>query len=274
MQKAYINYQGYRLHYATIGSGPSYLLAFHGYGQDATVFNAFANSLGRHYTILSFDLFHHGGSTYPLTLAPNTPLAPALYKAMLDELLNRLGITTFGLMGYSMGGRICLHLAPMYGKQVTSLYLFAPDGIKRSYGYLMGISTPLGRSLFKVGISAGGLVLGLLKLGNALGIVNSKAHAFFVTQINSKPKRQKLYNTWLSYRLFMPNLDTVATLINQGQIKLHLFVGKYDKVLPPWTVRRLVKRLNPPIQPTLINSGHDLISPKTSTFLQDYLLVK
>lgn len=274
MQKAYFEYEGYKVHYAIIGKGDKYLFAFHGYGQEGAVFNAFENSLGKQYTIIAFDLFHHGESHYPFGLAPDTALETSEFKSMLEVLLNKLGIDTFGLMGYSMGGRICLQLLTLFGERISELYLFAPDGIKRSNGYAFGTYTLLGKALFKLMIDAGGIMLSTLKLGNKLGIVNSKAYTFFVTQVNSKPKRRKLYNTWQSYRRFKPNLNTVATILNKGTTRLHLFTGKYDKVLPPWTVNRLLKKLTTNPVNNQLESGHDLISLKTSAYLQNYLSKK
>ncbi|UPT66842.1 MAG: alpha/beta hydrolase [Sphingobacteriales bacterium JAD_PAG50586_3] len=195
MRKAYFEYEGYKVHYAAIGNGDKYLLAFHGYGQEGAVFNAFENSLGRHYTIIAFDLFHHGESAYPLNLPPDTALETHQFKLMLEVLLTKLGVDTFGLMGYSMGGRICLQLLTLFGDRVNELYLFAPDGIKRSNGYAFGTYTLLGKALFKLMIDAGGIMLSALKLGNTLGIVNNKAYTFFVTQVNTKAKRRKLYDT-------------------------------------------------------------------------------
>jgi len=271
MQKAYFEYDGYKVHYTLIGNGAKHLLAFNGYGQEGAVYKAFENSLGREYTIIAFDLFHHGESHYPRGLAPDTALELDLFKEMLESLLNRMGIDTFGLMGYSMGGRICLQLLTMFGNRVTELYLFAPDGIKRSNGYAFGTYTLVGKALFKLMVDTGGIMLAGLKLGNRLGIVNSKAHAFFVIQVNTKEKRRKLYNTWQTYRRFKPNLDTVAAILNTGQVKLHLFTGKYDKVLPPWTVNRLLKKLTINTVNNQLQSGHDLISLKTSAYLERYV---
>ena len=271
MQKAYFEYEGYKVHYAIIGKGSKYLLAFNGYGQLGEVYKAFENSLGTEYTIIAFDLFHHGQSSYPANLPNDTALEPTLFKAMLEQLLDKLGINTFGLMGYSMGGRICLHLLTLFNTRITELYLFAPDGIKRSNGYAFGTYTLLGKALFKLMIEAGGVMLTGLKLGNKLGIVHSKAHAFFVTQVNTRAKRLKLYNTWQSYRRFKPNLNTVAGILNNGKVKLHLFTGKYDKVLPPWTVNRLLNKLTIKVVNNQLESGHDLISLKTSAYLEKYL---
>lgn len=270
MQKAFFEFDGYKIHYTTIGNGNKYLLAFHGYGQDASLFQAFEDSLGKHYTILSFDLFHHGDSHYPLGLDAATPLPPELMKQMMEQLLNKLGVATFGLMGYSMGGRICLYLAPMFGKRVTELYLFAGDGMKRSYGYMFVTYTGVGKALFRLMVKTGGIMSTALKFGRRIGLMNGKAAAFFITQINSKAKREKLYNAWQTYQLFKPDLDTVAAQINSGQVKLHLFCGKYDKVLPPHTIQRFVKKLKD-IRPVMLESGHDLINAKTSAYLQDYL---
>lgn len=271
MQKAFFEFEGYKVHYALIGKGTKYLMAFHGYGLDGTLFQAFEDSLGKHYTIISFDLFHHGESHYPIGLDADTALKPELMKKMMEQLAFKLGIDKFGLMGYSMGGRICLYLAPMFGKRLTELYLFAGDGIKRSNGYMFGTYTMLGRALFRLMVKANGAMVAMLKLGYAIGLINKKAFQFFVSQVNSRPKRQKLFNTWQSYRLFKPDLDNVARAVNSGELKLHLFCGKYDKVLPPHTIKHLIKKLRPDFKPIMLESGHDLVNTKTSAYLQEYL---
>ena len=48
------------LHYLQYGNGPRLLLAFHGYGHDATSFEVLIPFLQERYTILCIDLPHHG----------------------------------------------------------------------------------------------------------------------------------------------------------------------------------------------------------------------
>lgn len=270
MQKAFIEYAGYKVHYVIIGKGSRYLFAFHGYGLTGEQYQAFETALGGKYTIISLDLFHHGQSHYPDNIGKDTALEPALFKAMIEKIATGMGIDRFGLMGYSMGGRICLYLLPQFGNRITELYLFAPDGIKRSYGYMLGTYTFIGKALFRLMLKQGWLMKGLLNIGWRIGVVNPKAHKFFLSQIETQAKREKLYYSWQSYRLFRTDLDAVVKCIKENNMALHLFTGKYDRVLPPATVNRLLKKLGPGYVNIRLDSGHDLISTKTAHYLETY----
>src|SRR5205809_920321 len=66
----YISMGNEKLHYLQSGIGKRVLLAFHGYSNNASIFHPFEPHLARQYTILSFDLPHHGNSKW----AENVPL--------------------------------------------------------------------------------------------------------------------------------------------------------------------------------------------------------
>ena len=61
-ESGYIELDALRLHYLKIGAGAKLLVAFHGYGNDASLFTHFDKHLGAEYTLYSFDLPHHGKS--------------------------------------------------------------------------------------------------------------------------------------------------------------------------------------------------------------------
>jgi 2-succinyl-6-hydroxy-2,4-cyclohexadiene-1-carboxylate synthase len=87
--------------------GAPVLVLLHGFGGDARLWAGLAPAfvdLG--YRVLAFDLPGHGGTPAP---APGTGLAEA--AAALGATLDGLGVDRPTVLGYSLGGRLALHLA-------------------------------------------------------------------------------------------------------------------------------------------------------------------
>ncbi len=108
------------------GSGPP-LLLLHGFSGSMESWEPHRAALGAHFRTISIDLLGHGGS--------DAPRDPARYSmehtvadllALCDLLLSPLpdgGRERCGLLGYSMGGRVALHLALAAPQLVGALVL-------------------------------------------------------------------------------------------------------------------------------------------------------
>src|SRR5687768_15494147 len=124
-ESGYIQLDNFELHYLKIGTGKKLLLAFHGYGNDASLFTHFDKYLSKDYTIYSFDLPHHGKS--------HCDDKHALEKKDVIKLVNTLKremcVAQVSLMGYSMGGRICLTLVELMPDAIDMVVLIASDGL-------------------------------------------------------------------------------------------------------------------------------------------------
>ena len=98
------------LNFEIMGSGPRVVLA-HGFTQNKNCWGTFAESLAKSYEVVVVDLPGHGDSLHD--------------EASLQEsaeLLTEVGGKA-SYIGYSMGGRICLHAALTYPDLVNSLVL-------------------------------------------------------------------------------------------------------------------------------------------------------
>jgi pimeloyl-ACP methyl ester carboxylesterase len=82
------------------------------------------NPLSEHYDVIAFDLPGFGRS--PALLRGVAPTAVALADAVEAE-LDRLGVGTFHVAGYSLGGRVALELATR--GRTRSVTAIAPDGL-------------------------------------------------------------------------------------------------------------------------------------------------
>jgi 2-succinyl-6-hydroxy-2,4-cyclohexadiene-1-carboxylate synthase len=102
----------------TDGSGPPVLL-LHGFTQTGACMGPLADDLARDHRVLLVDLPGHGGSA-GLTGADLWTAADAVARAVADVAPQDGPVT---VIGYSLGGRLALHLALRHPDTVQSLVL-------------------------------------------------------------------------------------------------------------------------------------------------------
>jgi 2-succinyl-6-hydroxy-2,4-cyclohexadiene-1-carboxylate synthase len=108
-----IRVDGVHFNVEQTGDGPS-LLLLHGFTGSCDTWSTFVSSLGRHFRMIAVDLPGHGHS--------DTPADPQRNRDLL-ALLDWLGMDRISLLGYSMGGRIALHLALAAPDRIRALVL-------------------------------------------------------------------------------------------------------------------------------------------------------
>src|SRR6185295_9191544 len=96
------------------------LVLLHGFTGSAALWAPHLPAIARQRRTVAFDLIGHGHSD-----APAEPARYAMHRTVADLLtaLDRLGIATFDLLGYSMGGRVALQLAVAASQRVGALLL-------------------------------------------------------------------------------------------------------------------------------------------------------
>lgn len=110
---------GVRLNVERRGSGPA-LLLLHGFTGSGASWDRHLPTFSRGYSTVAVDLIGHGAS--------DAPVDPGRYRmercvADLVALLDHLGIDRAAVLGYSMGGRVALHLALAAPERVSALVL-------------------------------------------------------------------------------------------------------------------------------------------------------
>jgi 2-succinyl-6-hydroxy-2,4-cyclohexadiene-1-carboxylate synthase len=108
-----------RYHFFRRGSGQP-LLLLHGFSGSSQSWIDFANDLSTQREVVAIDLLGHGKSENP-----QTPERYAINRAAEDiiTITNQLGWERFGLLGYSMGGRLALYLSLHYPEKIKALIL-------------------------------------------------------------------------------------------------------------------------------------------------------
>jgi len=252
-------FREYRTEYIRFGHGPATLLAFHGFGQQPEVFYNLEASLGKHFTVYSFALFHHGGSTYPPGKSPDEPLDLETFRELLEAFCTANNIGEFSLMGYSLGGKVALQYMQLMPERVRSLILLAPDGIKKSFWYHYATQNTRGKKLFRKMVQRPDLFFRLIKYLRMMGIVSGKMEKFTISQFSDEVKRKKVFNVWNTYSLLLPKVSKTRETIRSYRIPTVIFTGTYDPVLNAMIGKILVTGMEEFVHWKPITAGHDLV---------------
>ncbi|MDO5609021.1 MAG: alpha/beta hydrolase [Capnocytophaga sp.] len=109
--------------YQKTGKG-SVLLFLHGFLEDASIWNAYAEELSDQYTILMPDFPGHGKTPSVADIHTMEYMAEGIRKILAKE-----NITQCAVIGHSMGGYVALALAELYPQYLSGIMLMNSTSI-------------------------------------------------------------------------------------------------------------------------------------------------
>ena len=234
-----------QLHYQKIGNGQKILLSFHGMGQDFSCFQNFAQTFENQYTTYLFDLPYHGkseginGSNY----IENEVVTKEIWKKYLVGFLQENQIQNFSIIAFSMGGRFALAIVETFAESVEELILLAPDGITEDHKYVFATQYEFSRKIFKSIIQNNKRFHTFANALACTGIVHKKVVKFAKMMVDTPQKQVQLYRAWIGFHKLSFNIQKLSELINNQGIRVKIFMGKYDRLLPFYRILPLTKKL-------------------------------
>ncbi|PHR10535.1 MAG: alpha/beta hydrolase [Aequorivita sp.] len=105
------------IHYETSGNGPAMVL-LHGFLESATMWKSLLPKLSQKYFVITIDLPGHGKSGVVSEIH-----TMELMAEVVDEILQKLQISSATFLGHSMGGYVTLAYADMFSEKVDKLIL-------------------------------------------------------------------------------------------------------------------------------------------------------
>lgn len=240
------------MRYATYGSGPASLLAFHGYGQDCSVFSQLSLAFPDH-TIYAFDLFFHGKSEWK---EKERALTPALLRELIEGFIRQNNIERFSVLGFSIGARVVIASILDFASVIDAVWLLAPHGIKQDYIYNLATQKgPLNR-LFYALVANPGIFFRTLDLAASAGVVNKRLIRFVKTQMRTTEDRQKVYDTWMVYSELKYAWPEIIGILNRSPVKLHVVLGLQDRIIPPQGITRKLYEVQKK-EMLILDCGHE-----------------
>ncbi len=219
-----------QLEYAVYGVGTGFLVCFHGFGQDLSIFKSLEKQLHDH-QIISINLFFHGNST-----RINAPkyLTHGEWKAVFGDFLNYMGIDRFSLVGYSLGGRYVASLLKSFSERIDHCILIAPDGVVKRFYYEL-VTFPFGfQHLFRFLMKNPRLIFLFLHFLERYKFVNPSAIKLSRSQLKEARQRDMVVRSWITLKkLRLPQRQLVAVVNNNQSFSITFIFGKHDSVIDP-----------------------------------------
>lgn len=120
-----VQVDGLNIHYKDTGPKDApVVLLLHGFGSSLQTWDVWASKLETDYRVIRLDLPGFG-LTGP---SPLHDYSEASDLATLRHFVDKLGVTSYSIIGHSMGGKMAWGLAAAEPDRVKSLVLMAPDG--------------------------------------------------------------------------------------------------------------------------------------------------
>jgi haloacetate dehalogenase len=120
---AEIDVSGNTICYRRYGRGPAILMV-HGFPRTSLMWRFLAPKLAEEHTVICVDLRAYGGSGIPASTDDHAPYSKRAMAKELNEVMAKLGFSTFTLIGHDRGGRVAYRLALDYPKSVERLAVF------------------------------------------------------------------------------------------------------------------------------------------------------
>jgi len=240
-----------QLHYRIYGSGERVLLAFHGYGQDAGVYDVFAMHTGRMYTLIAIDLPGHGATEW----TEGKTLTPGHLSTLIANICRQWHVTQVTLMGYSIGGRVALAAMMAVPDMIYNMVLMASDGLTVNKWYRFCTKSLIGKQLFSIVLAAGDTGVRLAGILRSLRLIPDAMYRLSIQAMGSKAARAQLRLAWPALKECVHKPEELRAVIKKNSIPVYIFMGRRDRVLPPVLALSLAEGADT-IKVTTTDRGH------------------
>lgn len=256
MQKTF-SYKSSSIAYTVLGTGPEALFCFHGYGLNAQTFAFLEPVLGQFYTFICLDFPFHGETDWRerLLFLPEDLLA-------IMHAVNPYPAKKINLLGYSMGGRICLYLLQMIPDKINKIVLVAPDGLHKNPWQRFATQTRIGNKLFFFTMKYPGILFLLMSIAEKIGSFNKNLKKFVHYYLNDPEERLRLYDRWTTMRKFQPNTLLLKNIVKQQRKHVSILFGKHDSVILTKKGLAFSKGVEDFVMVKEIEAGHQLMKEK------------
>jgi Predicted hydrolases or acyltransferases (alpha/beta hydrolase superfamily) len=251
-----ISYQHSSVFYRQFGTGNKKLFCLHGYGEDSETFVFLEPFLGKDFTLIAFDLPFHAKTEWNEKILFTIEDWVKIINRFIDK--NEL----IYLLGYSMGGRLALHLLEIIPERICCVKLIAPDGLHRNFWYYFSTQTFIGNKLFAYTVKHPAWFLTLIKFSGSIKLINQNLFNFSFQFMNDKTSRVLLYKRWTAFKKIKPNLFHLKKIIQQNSIHVNMLFGKFDKIILTKDGIKFRKGTENKVFVTEIEAGHQLLRSK------------
>lgn len=254
----------FRMHVSRYGNGNLAMLAFHGFGQTGSVYQVFEKILGPSYQIHAFDLPFHGQSRMSKF---EDGISKEKLRDFFEEYIQANNLTSFILVGYSIGAKFTLNLVNFFPEKIERLILIAPDGLRINFWYQLATSTYISRRIFRFFMQHPGIFLKFADLLTFSKLIHPSVGRFAKSQMADDQIRQMIYYSWVNYRTLNLDIKKLGKVIDQHKIPSEIFLGEKDRVISADAVKPLIREFHH-IQVHILPVGHSRLIEDTAEYYE------
>lgn len=163
------------------------------------------------------------------------------------------------LLGFSMGGRIALHVSRLLASQIDRLILIAPDGLHFNFWRWLAADTWLGNKLLGYTIHKPYWVQWLLRNLQRSGVLHKSLADFVHYYLDDEQQRLLLYYRWTSMRKFIPRKRKLKRLVKKYNIQVRMLYGTFDQIIPYSGGQAFTAGIETIATCTVIEAGHNML---------------
>jgi pimeloyl-ACP methyl ester carboxylesterase len=273
MKDQEIYYHGFKLHYEKSGNGNKVLLVFHGYGQSIETWQNFLQDFENNYCIYYFHLFGHGKSKVD-EHAVQRGLSLHDWQSIFSEFLAKESIAKFSLLSYSLGAKLGILTSENFSEIIENTIFLAPDGVKPDYAQILFLRNQLGRWLLKWFQHHPDVLNRSLFLARKAGLINQRAHQYFLQQTETKETRNFVVLIWYAYRKLRPNIHKAMQACLKSGAAFFLFYGNRDSLIHKKYIEEAIGLRPKELQGfnQQFETGHNLMIPEVKKTLSKLLV--
>lgn len=258
----FIPHQNSQIHCLRFGAGPELLFAFHGYADQAALFLPLRVALEKRYTIYSFDLPYHGQTTWSADRYQVEDV-----EKWINYILEKEQQSSFALLGYSYGGRVVQKIAPRFADQLSHIFLLAPDGIFTRGMINAHLVPQFIRVLLRRSLRRPDWLIAIVAAFHRIGLLSTFNLKFIRHHLSDTPRRQRLFNTWISMNDFILRPRQTKQFFRQSAIPVSLYFGRRDQAIPLRSGEWMADGVEN-VTLKVLEKGHRMISPELIRLMQ------
>lgn len=165
-----------------------------------------------------------------------------------------------------MGGRFALVTAQEFAARIDEVLLLAPDGVTQDPWFELGTSSRLGRVLLRFFLTNTRFFMSLGHGLVRLGVLDAALLRFVEATMKTPDQRDQIYRSWTGFRTLTNDMTNFAKAMTNYNVRVRLFLGQYDAVLPRKQTRPLEEAL-PDCEVVVIATGHTSLVRRVSAQL-------
>lgn len=258
MHKRFLQYKNARICYYLSGEGSQVVFCFHGYSNNARLFELLEDPLSAGFKLIAIDLPYHGQTSWPRK-ALKVEILSEIMKAILQQ--ERLP-EKYWLVGFSLGARVCMRLFQYNAVPVGKMILLSPDGLYTSIWYHFLVRTTLGHRLMAYLLKSPKKAMPALNWCRKAKIINAAVYNFAQGFVHSKRESTLLYARWVSMSNLHPSMKAFNRKMLDKKVPVYLIFGKSDQITPRQNAQELRRFHNPYMHVEIWDAGHLLIRDK------------